>query len=280
MVGFFVGRESKSVDIIREDTVIELENTRDLYHTEEVKEVVPQAKDNSTEAKALTRQERRENFEKTLEKYMNAAPYGLVQKLYYKRSSNTDDVAFSGPYEKGDWESEQRKEIEQTIFERTLPIIKQGFFYVAQGTFSFANKDLPYEILLSFQEFPSKEELKGKPPSKPKDLSYSIIFSLDVSELDPKKGRVFNNLGGGMFYLYNDGGRTFIRSENYTLDTTSEIRNLLYYLIEAPNSEELPGVIRVFNVQTSQWSEVTDQLQWRRLTKNEYFEAKEAIFNN
>src|SRR5690554_4208937 len=138
MVGFFVGRESKSVDIIREDTVIELESTRDLYHTERVKEVAPQAKDNSTETKMLTRQERRERFEKTLEKYMNSAPYALVQKLFYKRLNQNDDLAFGGPYEKGEWGSDQRKEIEQAIFERTLPVIKQGLYYSAQGSLRFS----------------------------------------------------------------------------------------------------------------------------------------------
>src|SRR5690606_1976515 len=108
--------------------------------------------------KKLNSKERDENFKKILEKYMNAAPLALVQKIYYKRSANTDELAFSGNLEKGEWDSDQRKEIEQALFERSLPVLKQGLHYHAQGSLRFDNKDLPYEALLSYQEYPSKDE--------------------------------------------------------------------------------------------------------------------------
>lgn len=282
MVGFFVGRESKSVDVVSESTVIEQEIARDAYPSVGVKEESLQSKENSREVKILTRQERRERFEKTLEKYMNAAPYALVQKLFYKRLNKNDDLAFGGPYEKGEWGSDQRKEIEQAIFERTLPVIKQGLYYSAQGSLRFSGKDLPFEILMSFLDTPfDKKDSTIKIPTQVKDLTFSSSFAIDVSEIEPKLNRLQLGVGGGSYNLYNDGGRTFARAENYSIDTiTSEARNLLYFLIELPNIEDTAGSIRIFNVQTSQWAEATDQLVWRRLTKNEYLEANEAFHNN
>lgn len=273
-LGYYFGvQNQKGVHQHQEDAV-ELEHASELYTSEE--EIV-EVKSSGADKKKSSLEERRKKFEATLKKYMNAAPHLLVKKLYLARLNNTYDLAFGGIYERGDDDSEQRKERDLAIFERTLPVIKQSFYYMGQGTIRFENKDIPYEILLGFSDWSANEKMMEKIPAKPQDLIYSTILFIDVEEPGAEGGMLLNLSTLGMNSIHNDGHRSFVGLENYKMSTVSAFKNIAYFLVETPTIEETFGAIRLFNVNTGQWIEATEQVQWRAISKKEYKDAKRAL---
>lgn len=281
MIGFFAGRLGRSPVPSNNEVSIEVVSSPKLYPSDE--NYSPKEPRNpiiKPQSKVVSSAKRPEEFEHLLEKYFNAAPYSLVQKLYFKRMDNIDKSAFGGIYNKGEWNSEQRKETDRAIFERALPVLQSGMYYIASGTLRFKNKDLPYEFLLSFSESNFNKDLKGKIPTKPKELNYLLSIKIDTSELDPKHKEVINSGGYDIYGIYYDGGRSFARLDSYSSDTMVALSDVQYYLIELPNVEETPGVIRFFNLKSLEWNDVSDQLLWRPLSSNEYLETKEAFYTN